>query len=126
MINAVPHPLAASMTTDHHSAYLARAVAALTPEGRQRVDDLLDQLAGAAGGRERLARFAHDRRAEADLGRVTEGTGDPEPLLTADEIQALTVGFRTIRDEEPRDDVADWANAVLALLDDEAARRHMR
>jgi hypothetical protein len=50
---------------------------------------------------------------------------DQEPELTADEIRALTVGFRTIRDEEPRDDVADWANAVLALLDDDAARLGM-
>jgi hypothetical protein len=32
------------------------------------------------------------------------------------------LGFRTIRDEEPLDDVADWANAVLALLEDEAGR----
>jgi hypothetical protein len=27
----------------------------------------------------------------------------------------------TIRDQEPLDDVADWANAVLALLADERA-----
>jgi hypothetical protein len=32
----------------------------------------------------------------------------------------LTAGFRTIRDQEPLDDVADWANAVVALLEDEA------
>ena len=29
-------------------------------------------------------------------------------------------GFTTIRDQEPLDDVGDWANAVLALLEDEA------
>jgi mono/diheme cytochrome c family protein len=108
------------MTTgDHHTAYLARAVAALTPEGRARVDELLDQLAAVAGGRERLARFADARREEADRGRTGLG---PDPALTDDEIDALAAGFMTIRDQEPRDDVADWANAVLALLQDEAAR----
>ena len=44
--------------SDHHTEYLARAVAELTPEGRERVDELLDQLAEAAGGREWLTRFA--------------------------------------------------------------------
>jgi hypothetical protein len=117
----------ADPTSDHHSAYLARAVAALSPEGRRRVDELLDQLAGAAGSRERLLRFAGVRRAEADAGDLAaDPAGNPEPALAQDEIRALTVGFRTIRDEESRDDVADWANAVLALLDDEAARRRMR
>jgi hypothetical protein len=29
-------------------------------------------------------------------------------------------GFKSIRDQEPRDDVADWANAVVALLEDES------
>jgi hypothetical protein len=117
----------ADPTSDHHSAYLARAVEALSPEGRRRVDELLDQLAGAAGGRERLLRFAGARRAEADAGDLAaDPAGNPEPALAPDEIRALTVGFRTIRDEESRDDVADWANAVLALLDDEAARGHMR
>jgi hypothetical protein len=110
------------MTGDHHTAYLAPAVAALTPEGRQRVDEILDQLAGAAGGRERLLRFAGARRVEADDGTVS---AHDEPELTADEIRALTVGFRTIRDDEPGDDVSDWANAVLALLDDEAVRLGM-
>jgi hypothetical protein len=33
------------------------------------------------------------------------------------------VGFKTIRDSEPRDDVTDWANAVIALLEDERHRR---
>ena len=110
------------MTGDHHSEYLARAVASLTPAGRRRVDELLDQLTGAAGGRERLLRFAGARRSEADLGQVA---ANPEPPLAAEEIRALTVGFRTIRDEEPDDGVADWANAVLALLDDEAARQDL-
>jgi hypothetical protein len=31
------------------------------------------------------------------------------------------IDVMTIRDQEPLDDVADWANAVLALLADERA-----
>jgi hypothetical protein len=110
-------------TTDHHSEYLARAVAALTPEGHRRVDELLDQLAALVGDREWLVRFAKARKAEADLGR-TDISADTEParMLTEQELDGLTVGFKTIRDTEQLDDVADWANAVLALLKDEAAR----
>jgi hypothetical protein len=105
-------------TGDHHSEYLARAVAALTPEGHARADELLDDLAGAVGDREALVRFAKARRAEADLGREDPGeTGLPP--LSAEELHGLRVGFRTIRDSEQLDDVADWANAVLALLADE-------
>jgi hypothetical protein len=108
--------------TDHHSRYLARAVAALTPAGRRRVDELLEQLGEAAGGRERLVRFARARETEADLGRIEAASEtEPEPALTRPEIDALIAGFMTIRDQEPLDDVADWANAVLALLEDEAA-----
>ena len=36
-----------------------------------------------------------------------------------DELDILIAGFMTIRDQEPLDDVANWANAVLALLKDE-------
>ena len=36
------------------------------------------------------------------------------------EFDAPFTGFATIRDEEPLDDVAAWANAVLALLEDVA------
>jgi hypothetical protein len=105
---------------DHHSAYLAKAVAALTPEGRRRVDELLQQLAAAAGGRAWLVRFATVREAEADAGKL-DPTVEVEPgqMLTEPELDALIRGFMTIRDQEPRDDVADWANAVLALLQDE-------
>jgi hypothetical protein len=110
-------------TTDHHSEYLARAVAALTPEGRERVDELLDQLAVAGRGREWIVRFATAREAEADSGRIDvladeEETGE---MLSNDELEVLTAGFMRIRDQEPLDDVADWANAVLALLADERA-----
>jgi hypothetical protein len=108
--------------TDHHSEYLAAAIAALTPAGRARVDELLDQLAEAAGGRERLTRFAAVRRTEADSGQM-DATLETEPRrkLTSQELDSLMTGFTTIRDQEQLDDVANWANAVLALLEDEAS-----
>lgn len=106
---------------DHHSEYLARALAALTPEGHARVDQLLDQLAEASADREWLLRFAKARRTEADRGRADSGSGDPGRMLSREELYALLAGFKTIRDEEPLDDVADWANAVVALLEDEKA-----
>jgi hypothetical protein len=106
-------------TSDHHSEYLARAIAALTPEGHQRVDELLEQLAEAVGDHQAVARFAAVRKAEADTGR-TGASSDVRRTLTRQELDVLTAGFRTIRDQEPLDDVADWANAVVALLEDEA------
>ena len=110
-------------TSDHHSAYLAKALAALTPAGHERVDELLDQLTEVVGNRERLVRFARARREEADAGRPGAGPDrDAASRLTPGELQGLLLGFRTIRDEEPLDDVTDWANAVLALLEDEARR----
>ena len=105
---------------DRHSAYLAQALAALTPEGRARVDELLEQLAQAAGGRERLVRFAEVRESEADVGRPGAAAGaEPADAMTPQELEALTAGFMTIRDREHLDDVAQWANAVIALLEDE-------
>ena len=105
---------------DHHSTYLARAVAGLTPEGRRRVDELLDQLAVAGRSREWVLRFTLAREAEVDAGR-TDTPADEEPgeRLSEEELDSLVAGFMTIRDQEPLDDVADWANAVLALLADE-------
>ena len=100
---------------DHHTAYLTRAVAALEPEGRERVDALLDQLAEAARADERVVRFAAARRAEVASGRVDAAASDG---LTQQELDVLLGGFLRIRDQEPRDDVADWANAVVALLED--------
>ena len=101
----------------------APAIAALTPEGHKRVDQLLEQLAEAAGGREWLVRFAKTREVEADSGN-TIGSAETEPgsMLTRQELDGLTVGFMRIRDQEPLDDVADWANAVLVLLEDETPR----
>ena len=109
-------------TTDHHSEYLAKAVAALTPEGRKRVDELLDQLAIAGRSREWVVRFALAREAEVDAGRTdTSQADEPGERLNEQELDGLTAGFMTIRDQEPLDDVNDWANAVLALLADERA-----
>jgi hypothetical protein len=109
-------------TTDHHSQYLARTLAVLTPEGRKRVDELLDQLAVAGRSREWVLRFALARQAEVDAGG-TETRADEEPAerLSEEELDIVIGGFMTIRDQEPLDDVADWANAVLALLMDERA-----
>jgi hypothetical protein len=106
------------VTADHHSVYLARALAALTPQGRTRVDELLDELAEVVGGRQRLLRFVEVRRDEADLGR-TDTAGIDEPALTEAELDGLVGGFLRIRDQERLDDVSDWANAVVALLEDE-------
>jgi len=109
-------------THDHHSEYLAKAVAELTPDGRQRIDELLEQLAVAGRSREWVVRFALAREAEVDAGR-TDTSADEEPAdsLSKDELDILITGFMTIRDQEPLDDVANWANAVLALLADERA-----
>ena len=62
-------------TSDHHSAYLAKAIAALTPEGHRRVDELLEQLGEAAGNHEAVALFATARRAETDLGPTAPRRG---------------------------------------------------
>jgi hypothetical protein len=109
-------------TRDHHSKYLAKAVAALTPEGRKRVDELLDQLAMTGRSREWVVRFAMAREAEVEAGRTnTSQAPEPGDWLSEEERDVLTAGFMRIRDQEPLDDVSDWANAVLALLADERA-----
>ncbi len=108
-------------STDHHREYLSRTVAALTPEGHERVDAILEGLADAVSDHAWLVRFAKARETEADTGRadIISGEGEPARMLSEPELGVLTVGFRTIRDQEPLDDVADWANAVLALLKDD-------
>ncbi len=104
---------------DHHSEYLARAVAALTPEGRRRAALLLEQLLDAAAGDEPVVRFAADRKAELDPGHtVSPASRASEAWLDARDVDRLMAGFTAIRDQEPLDDVADWANAVVALLED--------
>lgn len=107
--------------SDHHSEYLARALGALTPEGRDRVVELLEQLADAAARDERVVRFALSRKAEVELGRA-QASPDAEPAgwLSEAEVDSLLAGFLRIRDQEPLDDVSDWANAVVALLEDVA------
>jgi hypothetical protein len=107
---------------DHHTAYLAKTVAALTPEGHKRVDELLEQLGQAAGNHEWLVRLAKALEAEADSGTVGSEADEPVLKLTDNELDRLTTGFMTIRDTEPLDDVADWANAVIALITDERDR----
>ena len=110
-------------TTDHHSEYLSRAIAALTPEGRRRVDEVLEQLVEVVGDHEWVVRFAMARKAEADAGRKDIPAGaEPGRMLTEQELGVLTAGFKAIRDQEPLDDVGDWANAVVALLEDESGR----
>jgi hypothetical protein len=108
--------------TDHHSEYLARALAALTPEGHRRVDELLDQLAGSVGDRAWLIAFAKERRAEADDGHLENPAVEPSEMLSPAELDVLISGFEEIRDQEPLDDVGDWANAVVQLLEDAAGR----
>ena len=72
--------------------------------------------------REWVVRFALAAEAEVDAGR-RDASADEEPAenLGQEELDILTTGFMTIRDQEPLDDVANWANAVLALLADERA-----
>jgi hypothetical protein len=112
--------------TEHHSKYLAKAVAALTPEGRKRVDELLDELAIEGRSREWVVHFAMAREAEVEAGRTeTTQADEPDDRLNEEELDGLTAGFMTIRDQEPLDDVADWANAVLVLLADERALLNM-
>jgi hypothetical protein len=110
-------------TTDHHSAYLAKAIDGLTPEGHKRVDELPDQLAEVVGDPEAVLRFPAARKAEADAGRIEASVSvTTGRALSAQELNILIPGFRTIRNQEPLDDVADWPNAVAALLEDEARR----
>ena len=106
--------------SDHHREYLARSVAALTPAGLARVESLLEELAEAGASHRWLVRFAAAREREAEGGSLDlRRDREPADMLSGRELDELVVGFRTIRDQEPLDDVADWANAVLALLKDE-------
>lgn len=105
---------------DHHTAYLARTLAALTPAGKARIDELLEQLVTAVGGREQVTRFAGTLKTDVDLGRTTGGSA-PEEGLSRQDVDHLLAGFMQIRDQEPLADVADWANAVVVLLEDRAA-----
>jgi hypothetical protein len=107
---------------DHHTEYLAQAIAALTPEGHKKVDAYLDQLAQAAGSHDWIVRLARTLETEADSGRVGTEADEPVLNLTDEELDRLTQGFLQIRDTEHADDVADWANAVIQLITDERDR----
>jgi hypothetical protein len=114
-------------THDHHSEYLARAVAGLTSHGRERVRDLLEELAEGFADHPAVVSFAEERAAEADLGSIgTSSDAATDEMLSGEELEELRAGFTVIRDQEPMDDVADWANAVLALLSDEVHQRSPR
>jgi hypothetical protein len=108
-------------TDDHHSAYLSRALTGLTPAGRARIDELLDELVAAAGGHGAVVRFAAARRAEVARSETDVTEPEPAELLTRAELNELIGGFVRIRDQEHLDDVGDWANAVIALLEDAPA-----
>lgn len=104
---------------DHHSAFLAEAIAALTPEGHVRVDELLDGLARSVGDRGLVYRFAMIREREADSGELAAAP-DLGRSFTQQQLDELITGFTIIRDQEPLDDVNEWANAVIQLLEDDA------
>ena len=106
---------------DHHSAYLSRALAGLTPAGRARIDELLDDLVASAGNHGEVVRFASARRAEVTRCETVGTELESTEMLTASELNELIGGFIRIRDQEHLDDVADWANAVIALLEDASA-----
>ena len=80
-------------------------------------------LAAVVPGHPWLVAFAEAREAEADSGHLGGEAGDPVHRLTDEELERLASGFITIRDEEPADIVGDWANAVIALLEDEIRAR---
>ena len=104
---------------DHHSAFLAQTIAALTPEGHARVDELLDGLARSVGDRGVVYQFAMVLEQEADSGTLAAGP-DPGRSFTKEQLDVLITGFTVIRDQEPLDDVNNWANAVIQLLEDDA------
>jgi hypothetical protein len=66
--------------TDHHSEYLAKAIAALTPEGHQRVDELMEQLAEAGGSHEALPGSPRlEKPRPASDGRRAWSISTPDP-----------------------------------------------
>jgi hypothetical protein len=111
------------LNSGHHTAHLARALSELTPEGRKRAEQLLAELIEAAKTHACVVQFARDRDAELKAGQVGPvELSDPTLRFSEEELDRVTAGFMEIRDEEPLDDVSDWANAVLELLSDERHR----
>jgi hypothetical protein len=105
--------------TDHHSEYLAKTIGELTPEGRARVDELLEGLSDKVGDQGLVSQFAVIRKQEVDSGKLAAGP-DPGRSFTKEQFDGLITGFTLIRDQESLDDVNDWANAVIQLLEDDA------
>ena len=70
-----------------------------------------------------MVAFAQTRRREVDEGRLEEPFPHPEEQLGGGELDVVVRGFIVIRDQEFHDDVADWANAVLQLLEPVARSR---
>ena len=77
---------AIDVSTDHHTEYLAKAIDALSPEGRNRVDELLEQLAEVVGDHDAVASFAAAREAEVDAGGLAAGVGPEERALSPQEL----------------------------------------
>ncbi len=59
------------------------------------------------------------REHEADSGKLAVGP-DPGRSFTKQQLDDVITGFTIIRDLERLDDVNDWANAVIQLLEDDA------
>lgn len=106
---------------DHHSEYLAKTIAALTPEGRARVDELLDELDASVGHQGLVSEFALTRKQEVASGKLAPWPDDGR-WFRERQLDELITGFTIIRDQERLDEVNDWANAVIQLLEDDAAR----
>ena len=89
----------------------------------QQAGQSMQNVAGEASG---AASSVVDTAKEEsrELARETKDQArelfDDVRTTTKQELDSLMAGFMTIRDQEHLDDVANWANAVLALLEDEA------
>jgi hypothetical protein len=70
----------------------------LTPEGRRRVDELLDERVVAGRNREWVVRFAIAREAEVDAGRTDDRQLDDREKLSVRN-PTPTTGRRIIRDQ---------------------------
>ena len=107
-------------STDHHREYLSRTVAALTPEGHERVDAILEGLGTPFptmrgwSVSQRLARPKPMQDARRSLMRRNRAR-----MLSEPELGVLTVGFSN----DPRPGAARrccrLGDAVLALLKDD-------
>jgi hypothetical protein len=114
-------------------SYLERTVVGLNPDSREQLRDWLCTLGEVAAERADIpaARFIDRRLAELSSRHVHL---DQEPLLDATWTEALWEELAEIRENvSPElsgryrpcnypEDVRDWANGVLTLLDD--MRRH--